>query len=100
MVRVGKASRDYMLEISKSFKDAYIKASLSRDTGAMRAIEEDVKRWNEDAAGTGLELKNFRESVQRAIKEAKLPAGARFLKTTPLGMRDRATEWLRLYGAE
>jgi len=100
LVRVAKASRDYQLEVSKAFKDAYVKAALSGDKGGMKAIEDQVDEWNSDAKGTGLEIKTFRESVRRAIKEAKLPAGARFLKTTPLSMRDRTAEWMRIYDVE
>jgi hypothetical protein len=100
LVRVAKASRDYQLEVSKAFKDAYVKAALSGDKDGMKAIEDQVDEWNADAKGTGLEIKTFRESVRRAIKEAKLPAGARFLKTTPLSMRDRTAEWMRIYDVE
>lgn len=100
LVRVSKASRDYQLEVSKAFKDAYVKATLSGDKAGAAAVKQQVMEWNVDAAGTGLEINNFTDSVNRAIKEARLPAGARFLKTTPLSMRDRTAEWMRLYGVD
>lgn len=100
LVRVSKAARDYQLEVSKAFKDAYVKAALSGDKQAMKDITEQVEQWNDDAEGTGLEIANFGESVRRAVKEAKQPAGARFLKTTPLSMRERTAEWMRLYAVE
>lgn len=103
-IRIGKQSRDYMLEVSKGFKDSYIKAAMAHggkgDTDRMRSVVAEVEAWNDAAEGTGLEIKNFLTSVKKAMKEARRPAGERFLKTTPLGMRDQATELMDIYGAQ
>lgn len=103
-IRVGKQTRDYMIEVSKGFKDSYIKAAMSNggkgDKDRMRQIANEVDAWNDAAEDSGLEIRNFETSVKKALKEARLPAGARFLKTTPLGMRDQVDELMSIYGAQ
>jgi len=102
--RVGKYQQQYALEISSAYKTAYIKAAMANggkgDRAAMQAVLDQVEWWNEAAQGTGLEIANFRKNMARALKEAKLPAGERFLKAAPKAMRDQASTWMQLYGAD
>lgn len=103
-IRVGKQNRDYVNEITAAFKTEYIKAANAHggqgDRAAMQQILQSIAQWNEAAKGTGFEIKDFRTSINKAVKAAKEPAGQRFLKTTPLAMRDRTSDWLELYGAQ
>jgi len=66
----------------------------------MQQITEDVRQWNEDAEGTGLEISTFTRSANRAAREAERPTAQRYLKSAPKAMRPETMELLRLYGLE
>jgi hypothetical protein len=60
----------------------------------------DVRAWNADAEGTGLEITNFVRSAQRAALEASRPTVMRYLKSAPKEIRPETLELLRLNGLE
>jgi hypothetical protein len=98
IVRVSKATRDYMLEIKASYTAAYVKASAANDNEAKAKIVESVRNWNEGAKGTGLELRNFQATANKAALEASRPTVERFRRSAPIGLRPEVVELMNLHG--
>jgi hypothetical protein len=98
IVRVSKATRDYMLEIKASYTAAYVKASAAKDNEAKAKIIESVRNWNEGAKGTGLELRNFQATANKAALEASRPTVERFRRSAPIGLRPEVVELMNLHG--
>jgi hypothetical protein len=98
IVRVSKATRDYMLEIKASYTAAYVKASAAKDNEAKAKIVESVRNWNEGAKGTGLELRNFQATANKAALEASRPTVERFRRSAPIGLRPEVVELMNLHG--
>ena len=87
VVRMGKRLIDYRREVASRYYSRYVMASLSNDRAAVQNVLDDVAAWNESAAGTELELSNFRQSANRALGEAKRTATQRYLRTIPVNAR-------------
>jgi hypothetical protein len=100
IVRLSKDVASYAKAIKAEFVSAYVKAKLDNDTERMQQIAADVRQWNEDAKGTGLEISNFLRSANRAALEASRPTALRYLKSAPKQMRPETIELLRLHGLE
>jgi molecular chaperone GrpE (heat shock protein) len=56
---------------------------MQGDNDRASEIEEDVREWNKTAKGTAMEIGDFRNRSQRALKEAKRPTKERLLRTLP-----------------
>lgn len=100
IVRMSKDVADYSKAIKAEYVSAYVKAKLAGDTGRMTEIMQDVRQWNEDAKGTGLEISTFAKSANRAALEASRPTAIRYLKSAPKQMRPETIELLRINGLE
>lgn len=100
IVRLSKYVADYGKAIKAEYVSAYVKAKLSNDSERMNEIAADVRQWNEDAEGTGLEITSFLRSANRAALEASRPTVMRYLKSAPKQMRPETIELLRLNGLE
>ena len=100
IVRMSKDVGDYAKSIKADYVSAYVKAKLANDNDRMQSIAADVRRWNEDAKGTGLEITTFTRSANRAAQEAARPTVLRYLKSAPKQMRPETIELLRLNGLE
>jgi hypothetical protein len=100
IVRVSKDVASYAKAIKAEYVSAYVKAKLGNDTERMQSIVADVRQWNEDAAGTGLEISSFTRSANRAALEASRPTVMRYLKSAPKQMRPETIELLRINGLE
>jgi hypothetical protein len=100
IVRISKDVANYAKAIKADYVSAYVKAKLDNDTDRMQKITEDVRQWNEDAKGTGLEVSKFASSANRAALEASRPTVARYLKSAPKQMRPETIELLRINGLE
>jgi hypothetical protein len=87
MIRVAKRMTDYQRDVTAGFRTAWINAMQTKDTQRARSIEESVAAWNNGAKGTALEIKNFRASSMRALREAQRPAGERALRSAPRAAR-------------
>ncbi len=98
IVRLSKQIGEYAKEVKAGYVQAYVKASINKDYARMREIEGYVRNWNEDAKGTGLEITNFVPSAQRAAREAKRPAVARYLKSAPKNVKPETIEMLNAAG--
>jgi hypothetical protein len=88
IIRAAKRMTDYQKEKVAGFRHAWIQAKIQGDEDQARAVVEAVNRWNEGAEDTGLEIRNFLANANRALREARRPAGERFLRATPRAARD------------
>ena len=100
IVRLSKNVAEYTKAIKAEYVSAYVKAKVAGDTERMSEIADDVRQWNEDADGTGLEITSFLRSANRAALEAQRPTVMRYLKSAPKQMRPETIELLRLNGLE
>jgi len=98
VVRLGKAISGYQTDVRMSFTSAYVKAAVSNDTERMQEILMQVNEWNQDAAGTGLDLRNFSRNANRAVMEAKRPTAIRYMKTAPRNVRPEIRSLMDMYG--
>lgn len=87
VVRMGKRLIDYRRDIAARYYSKYITASLAGDTPAVNAVLDDVADWNAVAKGTELELSNFRQSANRALREARRTTTERYMRTIPVNAR-------------
>jgi len=97
-IRLGKAVDNYAKSIKATYVQKYILAKNSGDSGRVAGILRDVERWNRDAKGTGLEMKDFRKNAEKSYKEASRPAGERYLRTTGKGVRSEVEQLQEMYG--
>lgn len=98
IVRLSKQVADYAKSIKAEYIGAYIKAKLRNDTAGMQQVQRNVDQWNQDAAGTGLEISNFAQSANRAAQESERPLLQRYLKAAPKNVRPETEELMRVLG--
>ena len=91
-IRVARRVADYQKDVVAGFRQAWIKAKMDGDEGRARDIAASVEDWNKGAEGSGLTIDNFVKNSQRALKEAKRPAGERTLRTIPKAGRQDIEE--------
>ena len=99
-IRITKRIVDNQKEITKSFRDEWVRAFLMKDRRAMRDIERAVKEHNSvHGKKSPFFIDDFRGKAKRAAKSASEGAGARFLKTTPKSTRDNVSDLIEnFYG--
>jgi hypothetical protein len=98
IVRLSKQVADYAKSVKAEYIGAYIKASLRNDTAGMQQVQRNVDQWNQDAAGTGLEINNFTQSANRAARESERPLLQRYLKAAPKNVRPETEELMQIFG--
>lgn len=86
-IRIAKRIGNYQKEVVAAYRLAWIKG----DPATRRSIERAVDEWNRGAKGTGLEISNFRKNSERALKDSKLSATQRTLKSTGTAGREDIT---------
>lgn len=92
----NRMNYDYK-EVGVSYKLAWVKAMMTGNRAQAARIVREVNEWNEANRGTPGEIRNFIRNAQKALKEAKRPAGERFLKSAPVASRasyDRFLEYI------
>ena len=100
VIRMGKRTADFQRAVSTEFRLKYVRAALAGDDAKVRDVIQDVRQWNEAAKGTGLEISNFTMNANRALREAKKSATARFEKSAPKTVRPLVEEYRDAYGME
>lgn len=102
VVRAAKITDAYAKEIKAEFTAAYIKAAMANngtgDVKAMNNILQQVQEWNDAAEGTGLQLRKFQATANRALREASRPTALRYIKTAPMGLRPEVRDLLNIHG--
>ena len=99
-IRLVKMSGEYAKALKAKVVNAYTQAAIRRDTDTMKRIVEQVRDWNIDAKGTGLEIKDFQKSAERSLKEARREAITRFRRTVSKQMQPQLDELMRLQGID
>ena len=98
VVRMSKRIADYQKDISATYRGLYVGARIAKDNDRAAEVTQMVKDWNESAKGTGLEIRNFEASANRALREAQRTASERYLKAAPKTIRPETQRILELYG--
>jgi hypothetical protein len=100
VVRVANRLASYHRDISAMYRGAYVAAKLSKDPERARDVAAMVREWNSNARGTGLEIRNFMQSANRALREARRPTSSRYLRSSSKGMRPETERLQYLLGLE
>ena len=98
VVRMSKRIGDYQKDVAATYRGLYVSAKIAKDNDRAREVVQMVKDWNEAAKGTGLEIRSFEGSANRALREAQRTATERYLKAAPRAMRPETQRILELYG--
>ena len=98
MIRISKRIIDYQKEVSAGFRQAWIKSMIRGDMEQAQAIVDSVRDWNEGAAGTALEIRNFERNARKALQEAQRPAGERLLRSAPRAARQDIEQAAEILG--
>jgi len=98
VVRMSKRISDYQKDVAATYRGLYVGAKIAKDDERVREVVQMVKDWNEAAKGTGLEIRSFEGSANRALREAQRTATERYLKAAPKAMRPETERILELYG--
>jgi hypothetical protein len=98
VVRVAKRIGDYQKDVAATYRGLYVSAKIAKDNERAAEVTQMVRDWNDSAKGTGLEIRNFEGSANRALREAQRTATERYLKTAPKAMRPETRRVLELYG--
>jgi len=98
MIRISKRIIDYQKEVSAGFRQAWIKAMIRGDMDQAQAILDSVNDWNEGAAGTALEIRNFERNARKALQEARRPAGERLLRSAPRAAKEDIEQAAQILG--
>lgn len=98
VVRLSKRIGDYQKDVAATYRGLYITAKIGKDDERAAEVMQMVRDWNEAATGSGLEIRNFQQSANRALREARRTATERFLRTQPRAMRPETERTLEMYG--
>jgi len=98
VVRLSKRIGDYQKDVAATYRGLYISAKIAKDNERAREVVQMVKDWNEAAKGSGLEIRSFEDSANRALREAQRTATERYLRAAPKAMRPETQRILELYG--
>jgi hypothetical protein len=92
----NRMNYDYK-EVGVSYRLAWVKAMMTGDRAQAARIVREVSEWNEANSGGPGYIRNFVKNAQKALQEARRPAGERFLKAAPVASRgsyDRFLEYI------
>lgn len=98
VVRLSKRIGDYQKDVAATYRGMYVGAKIAKNEDRAREVTEMVRDWNESARGTGLEIRGFEGSANRALREAKRTATERYIKAAPRAMRTETQRVMELYG--
>jgi hypothetical protein len=82
----NRMNYDYK-EVGIAYRMAWVKAMMTGDRSQAARIVREVNDWNEANKGGPGVIRNFLRNAQKALQEARRPAGERFLKSAPVASR-------------
>jgi hypothetical protein len=100
VVRVSRRVNDYAKDITALYRGLYVSARLANDNKRANEVLTMVREWNNNAKGTGMEIRNFPRNANRALREARRSTTERYLRTTPKASRQMTNDLLRIYGVD
>jgi len=100
VVRVSTRLSNYQRDIAATYRGMYVAARIANDPDRAQGVIDMVREWNDSARGTGMEIRNFVPSANRALREAQRPASDRYLKSAAKGMRPETERIQSLFGVD
>jgi hypothetical protein len=97
IIRISQRVANYQRDMAATFYNAYVQARLRGDTAQANQVVREVREWNQEAKGTGLEISNFQQNAIRRLRDARRSATERTTRYAPKTVReqyDRAVELL------
>ena len=91
-IKYSRRATDFQKQVSMAYRDAWIKAKMVGDEQQAAKVAQAVNDWNE--ANPNARLNNWMKNAQRSLKEARRPAGERFLKSAPKASRENLERYL------
>jgi hypothetical protein len=98
LIRVSQRVSNYQRDIAATYYNAYVQARLRGDTAQANQVVREVREWNQEARGTGLEIANFQQNAIRRLREARRTATERTVRFAPQTAREQYDEALKLLG--
>jgi len=82
--RIGNMQRD----VAATFYNAYVQARLRGDMAQANQVLREVRQWNQQARGSGMEIRNFQANAVRRFREAQRPASERTIRSAPRNLQE------------
>ena len=97
IVRMAKQTGDYAKSVRADFRNAWVKATINKDTGLARSIETSVDEWNAVAGNDSpFYISNFIKSANRSLREWEKPPSERLQPAKT--MKPTLEQLRRMYG--
>jgi hypothetical protein len=98
IIRVSQRVSNYQRDMAAAFYNAYVQARLRGDTAQANQVVREVRDWNREARGTGLEIANFQQNAVRRLRDARRTATERTVRYAPRTAREQYDYALELLG--
>lgn len=98
IIRVAQRVSNYQRDMAAAFYNAYVQARLRGDTAQANQVVREVREWNREARGTGLEIANFQQNAIRRLRDARRTATERTTRYAPRTAREQYERALELLG--
>ena len=98
MIRVAQRTANMQRDMSATFYNAYVQARLRGDMAQANQVSREVRAWNREARGSGLEIRNFETNAARRFREAQRTAAERTIRSAPRALRDQYERAMDLLG--
>ena len=82
--RIGNMQRD----VAATFYNAYVQARLRGDMAQANQVLREVRQWNQQSRGSGMEIRNFQANAVRRFREAQRPASERTIRSAPRNLQE------------
>ena len=98
LIRVAQRVSNYQRDMAAAFYNAYVQARLRGDTAQANQVVREVREWNQEARGTGLEIANFQQNAIRRLRDARRSALERTVRYAPQTAREQFDRAIELLG--
>jgi hypothetical protein len=98
LIRVAQRVSNYQRDMAAAFYNAYVQARLRGDTAQANQVVREVREWNQEARGSGLEITNFQQNAIRRLRDARRSATERTLRYAPQTAREQFDRAIELLG--
>jgi hypothetical protein len=98
LIRVAQRVSNYQRDMAAAFYNAYVQARLRGDTAQANQVVREVREWNQEARGSGLEITNFQQNAIRRLRDARRSATERTVRYAPQTAREQFDRAIELLG--